>query len=238
MPTTRPTVVARGRFPNLDELNIDLSDGTIRTTIRPTSLKAVHKSVPVTTVKSFSYEACPLHDEEASENLKITASNAKLELIRGHGEKEVLVMTDASDGQVQFYMTLADLRSLVHDAAGENGGRAVFFVSDTNLTMASDNPHSLQATLSVRGFWLLIPTAITLSGRIDIDRDFNATLSALSCTGTEAGGPLLAAFINNSLKKFDGKSMPLAGFPGNHLKLRDVHISVDDTLRINAAFGD
>jgi len=238
LPSTRPSVVAQGRFPHLDSLNINLSDGTIRTSIRPTSLKSVHKMESVATVKSFSYVACPLHDEDASENLKITASDAKLELIRGRGEKEVLVMTDARQGEAQFYVSLADLRTLVRDAAGDSGGRVIFFVRDTELTMTSENPRSLQATLEIRGFWLLIPTQITLSGRLDVDQNFNAKLSSLSCTGTEAGGPLLAGFINNSLKKYEGKTMPLAAFPGDHLKMRDLHISVDDTLHIDAEFGD
>ena len=90
----------------------------------------------------------------------------------------------------------------------------------------------------MRGFWLLVPTAITLSGRIDIDENFNAKLSHLSCTGTEAGGPVLASFINNALKKYDGKVMPLAAFPGDKLKMRDLRIAVDDALHIDAEFGD
>jgi hypothetical protein len=238
MPTTRPTVVAQGKFPRLDSLNIDLSGGSIRTSIRPTSLKSVHKLVPVATIKSFSYVACPLKDEDAAENLTITASDARLELIRGRNEKEVLVMTDASHGEAAFYVTLADLRSLVADAAGEGGGRVVFFVNDTKLTMTSPTPRSLQASLEIRGFWLLIPTAITLSGRLDVDQNFNAKLSSLSCTGAEAGGPLLAGLINSAIKKYEGKVMPLAAFPGDHLKVKDLRISVDDTLHINAEFGD
>jgi pyrimidine operon attenuation protein/uracil phosphoribosyltransferase len=90
----------------------------------------------------------------------------------------------------------------------------------------------------VRGFWLLVPTAITLTGRIDIDEHFNAKLSHLSCVGIEAGGPLLASLINTVLKKYDGKTMPLAAFPGDKLKMRDLHITVDDALRIDAQFGD
>jgi hypothetical protein len=238
MPTTRPTVVARGKFPKLESLNIDLSGGSIRTSIRPTSLKSVHKLVPVATVKSFSYVACPLKDEDAAENLTITATDARLELIRGRNEKEVLVMTDASHGEVTFYVTLADLRSLVADVAGEGGGRVVFFVDYTKLTMSSENPRSLQASLEIRGFWLLVPTAITLNGRLDIDQDFNAKLSSLSCTGAEAGGPLLAGLINSAIKKYEGKVMPLVAFPGDHLKMKDLRISVDDTLHINAEFGD
>jgi hypothetical protein len=238
LPTTRPAVVAEGNFPHLDSLNIDLSDGTIRTSYRPTSLKSVRKMVPIATVKSLSYTAAPLHYDDASQSLKITASDAKLSLVQGRGDKEVLVMTDASEGEAHFFVSLADLRTIVRDVADDDAEKAVFFVTDTKLTMTSDNPRSLQLTVEVRGFWLLVPADITVTGRIDVDGDFNATLSHLSCTGIEVGGPLLAGFINTALKKYQGKVMPLAAFPGDKLKMRDLHIGVDDALHIDAAFGD
>jgi hypothetical protein len=238
LPATRPAVVARGRFPDLDSLDIDLSGGKIRDSYRPTSLKSVRRLTPIASVRSLSYTADPLHYDDASQSLRITASDVKLALIRGRGDKEVLVMTDASQGEARFFASLDDLNTIVRDATDDNAGRAVFFVRDTRLTMMSENPRSLAATVQIRGLWLLIPTSITLSGRIDIDQHFDATLSHLSCTGTDVGGPLLAGFINSALKKYDGKVMPLAAFPGDRMKMRDLHISVDDALRIDAEFGD
>jgi hypothetical protein len=238
LPTSQPAVVAEGQYPNLDALNINLSDGTIRTSYRPTSLKSVHKIEPIATVKYLSYNASPLHYDDASQSLKITASDVKLSLIRGRGDKAVLVMTDASEGQAHFFVTLADLNTIVRDATDDNAGEAVFFVRDTKLTMTSENPRSLESKIEVRGFWLLIPTDITLTGRIDVDQNFNAKFSHLSCTGTDVGGPLLAKFIDGALKKYEGKVMPLAAFPGDKLKMRDLHITVDDALHVDAEFGD
>jgi hypothetical protein len=238
LPTTQPAVVAQGHYPDLDSLEINLSGGTIKTSYRPTSLKSVRKMMPIATVKSLSYVADPLHYDDASQSLKITASDVKLALIRGRGDKEVLVMTDASEGEAQFFVSLADLNTIVRDATDDNAGRAVFFVRRTQLTMASENPRSLQATVEIHGFWLLIPTSITLTGRLDVDRDFNAKLSHLSCTGTDVGGPLLAGFIDSALKKYEGKEMPLAAFPGDKLKMRDLQFRVDDALHVDAAFGD
>jgi hypothetical protein len=238
LPTTRPTVVVQGKFPTFDSLDINLSDGTIRSSYRPSSMKNVHKMEPVASVKSLTYVASPLHYDDASQNLKITASNVKLELLRGKGEKEVLVMTDATQGEAHFFVSLTDLSTIVRDVADDNAGKAVFFVRDTKLKMTSENPHSLESTVDVRGFWLLIPTAITLTGRIDVDQNFYAKLSHLSSKGSDVGGPLLAGFIDAALKKYEGKVMPLAAFPGNRLKMRDLRISVDDALHIDAEFGD
>jgi hypothetical protein len=238
MPTTQPTVVAQGPYPHLDSLQINLSGGSILTSYRPTSLKSIKDVTPIATVKSLCYSACPLHYDDASQSLRLTASDVKLALIRGRGDKAVLVMTDASEGEAKFEVSLADLNTIVRDATDDNAGRAVFFVRDTKLTMVSDSPRSLQSTVEVRGFWLLVPTDIVLTGRMDVDENFNAKLSHLSCTGTDVGGQLLASFINAGLKKYDGKVMPLAAFPGDKLKMRDLHISVDDSLHIDAQFGD
>ncbi len=238
LPTSRPSVVITGKFPHMDSLLVDLSDGMVRTSYRPTSLKSVKKTTPLATVKYISYTACPLHYGDSSTNLKITASDAKLALIHGKGEKAVLVMTDVAQGEASFDVTLADLNQIVHVAADDNGGKAVFFVRHTHLAMSSDNPHSLAASMDIEGFWLLIPTAIRLSGRIDIDDNFNATLSHLSCVGTEVGGPLMAGFIDPALKKYEGRTLPLVAFPGDKLKLRDLHMAVDDSLRVNVVFGD
>ena len=126
---------------------------------------------------------------------------------------------------------------MIHSAAADHGGSAGFFVTSTKLTMTSDNPHSLAASLELNGFLLVIPTSLTLTGRIDIDDDFQATLSHLHCTGGSVGGGLLANYINDKLAKYEGKRQPLATFPGSHMRLRDVHIAVDDSLHVNADFG-
>ncbi len=238
MPTTRPTVIARGAFPHLDALQIDLSDGVIQSGYRPGSLKSVRGLTPLATVKSLSYRAEGLHYDEARQSLSITASDAKISLLTARGEKQVLVMTDAQQGEAHFRVSLADLNALVRDATDDNASRAVFFVDETKLTMRSDNPHSLEAKVDIDGFWLLIPTSITLTGRIDVDDEFNARVSHLTCVGGRVGGPLMASFLGPALKKFDGKTMPLVAFPGDRMHMRDLRISVDDSLRVDAVFGD
>ena len=73
--------------------------------------------------------------------------------------------------------------------------------------------------------------------RIDVDKDFIAKLSGLSCKGNDVGGALLASFIDGALKKYEGKTMPLAAFPGERLHMHDLRISVDDSLHVDARFG-
>ena len=134
----------------------------------------------------------------------IDATDVTLALLHGRGEKEVLVMSDAGSGSAKFDARLDDLNTLdSHSAASDHGGSAGFFVTSTQLTMTSDNPHSLAAlALAARRFSARDShLADAVSGRIDIDDDFQATLSHLHCTGGSVGGGLLAKYIDDKLAK-------------------------------------
>jgi hypothetical protein len=121
--------------------------------------------------------------------------------------------------------------------ARENAHKAGFFVTDLAVTLNSDDPRSLAIDLHVGGLWILLPTAIDFHGQVDVDDNFNAHLSRLSCTGNSIGGPILASLINSAIKKYEGRVMPLAAFPGNKIHLHDLAIHLDDSLRIKIGFG-
>ena len=237
MPTTKPTVRIAGDFPHMQSLVIDLSGGEIKSAYRPTSLKGVDKHTIVAHVDELKYIADPVSYDNAAQHLVIDASDVTLSLLHGKGEKEVLVMSDVGSGDAHFDAKIEDLNTLLLAASREHAGSSGFFVTTTKLHMTSANPHSLAASLEVNGFFLVIPTSITISGQIDIDDDFQATLSHLKCKGGAVGGGIAAAFINDRLTKYEGKRQPLTAFPGSKMRLRDVHIAVDDSLHVNAEFG-
>ena len=237
MPTTKPVVMVDGELPQMKSLIIDLSGGEIRTAYRPTSLKGVDSRKIIGHVDELKYIADPLSYSGASQHLVITASDVTLGLLRGRGEKEVLVMSDAGSGEAKFDATLNDLNLLLKAAAREHAGSTGYFATNTYLKLSSDNPHALSASLRVEGFFLFIPTTFTISGRVDIDPGFYATMSELSCKGNDVGGALLAGFINERLQKYEGLRQPLTAFPGEKMRMRNLLISVDDSLHVEAEFG-
>lgn len=237
LPTTQPTVMAIGDLPHLKSLAIDLTGGHIKKDYRPSSLHAPGKLEPFATVRSLSYRAEPLWYDSAQQSLSINASDVSLSLLHGRGEKTVMVMTDAREGEARFSISLENIRQMLLDTAKENGSKAALLVQDTQIKLTSETPRSLAAEVHIDGFWILLPTTLTLKGRIDVDSQFNAHLSGLSCDGGEVGGPILAGLISGALKKYDGKTMPLAAFPGDRLRMHDLQIAVDDALHVYASFG-
>jgi hypothetical protein len=240
IPADHAAVVATGEhYPSLDALLIDLSDSRIKTDFRPSSMRAAGKIEPGLRVKYLQYVARPLRYTDGSTNLSITARDVKLDVLhsRRGGEPSTLVMTEAADGRVQFDVNLTDLRAMFRSAARAAGSRNGYLVRDVEPKFTSVESRSLACEVRVRGFWLFLPTTFKLTGRIDVDDAQNARLSDIGCTGEDVGGFLLAGWIDSALKKYDGRVMPLATFPGGKIKVRDLHIGVDDALHISVAFG-
>lgn len=235
----RVRITATGdAYPTLDALTIDLTDTQIKGSYRPASMRNPVRLSDGLFVKRLQYVAQPLRYVDGSTNLSITARDARLDLLRGRrGESGTLVMTECTDGRVNFDVPITDLRSMLLSAAKAGGSRSGYFVRNVDAKFASDDSRSLSCDIGVSGFWLLLPTALRLTARVDVDDAFNARLSNVRCTGEDVGGFLVAGWIDNALKKYDGRVMPLAAFPGGKIKVRDLHIGVDDALHIFVGFG-
>jgi hypothetical protein len=188
-------------------------------------------------VDRLTYTAIPLHYGDGRTNLRITADDVTLGLLRGRGEQAALVMVEAKNGHVRFEVPLQDLQAMLEVSARQSGSKSGFAVTDVTMDLIAHDSRSLTCELTVRGWLLLLPTRFKMTGRLDIDDRFNAHLSNIACRGEDVGGLLVAGFIDSALKKYDGRVMPLAGFPGGQIKINDVKITVDDSLRIDVGFG-
>ena len=232
-----PIIALGADYPHLDALVVDLSDARIRANYRPSLFHVVGGLEPALTVKYLEYVATPLRYSDGSTHLRLVAHDVTVGLLRGRRQAAALVLTDARDGRVDFRVSVSDLERMMLSSARAGGARAGYRASDVKLTLSSDNSRSLRCEMLVSGTWLLVPTSFRITGRIDIDGDFFAHISEVSCTGTDVGGVLLAGFIDGAIRKHDGRVMPLAAFPGDRIRLRDVQIEVDDSVNLRARFG-
>ncbi|MGH7178281.1 MAG: hypothetical protein ACREJC_12950 [Tepidisphaeraceae bacterium] len=232
-----PVIICADQFPSLESLFVDLSGAEILPDYRPTLLPKGTVPGAEIFVAELEYVATPLRYDEGRTDLRIVARDAKLALLNGGGEGSVLVMTEASGGSADFQVAVSDLRTMFLASMRTAGARFGYMVTGLNLTIDSPNPRSLSCAIDVSGWWLLLPTSFRLSGRLDVDEQFMGHLSGVSCKGTDVGGALAAGFIDASLGKYDGKIMPVARFAGGKIRLRDLSIRVDDSVRIHARFG-
>jgi hypothetical protein len=93
------------------------------------------------------------------------------------------------------------------------------------------------ADLRIRASKGLIGGGLRLTAQIEIDPDMNARTSKLTCHGEGPWGALIAAFLGPAMRKYDGQVKPLVNFPTEGLAMRNVHMTMDDTLRVSFDFG-
>jgi len=84
---------------------------------------------------------------------------------------------------------------------------------------------------------MVMSGVVTITGKADVDDDLVATLSELSCKGEGVIGTMAAAFLQEKLKKANGKKVPLMTFSLGDVSLRDLTISTGKNIEINARFG-
>jgi hypothetical protein len=135
-------------------------------------------------------------------------------------------------------VSVEDLEEMFLTSAKTAAGRAGYAVHGVKLKLGSDHSRSLSCEMRISGMWPLLPTSFKLTGRIDVDDAYNAHISNITCSGEDVGGLLLAGFLSNSIKKYDGRVMPLTRFPEGKIGLTALRIEADDSLRIFASFAN
>lgn len=235
LPKDHDAITVTGEFPHLDLLKVDLTDALLKKDFRPNQFKK--PSAPKATVfaKEFKYVAQPLRYHDGPVEMLIQARDAELSVIRD-GDKTTLVVTNASEGSFDFSIKIADIKPMLMAGAKQHA-KGGFNVRDITIDAKSDNDHSLAVDMKVQATWLFVPADFHLTGRVDIDDNFNVRLSGLRCDGENLGGALLAGFIDDQMQKHNGKVMPLAAWPGRKLRLSAAQIQVDDHIRIKGGFG-
>jgi hypothetical protein len=82
-----------------------------------------------------------------------------------------------------------------------------------------------------------LPAGLRFKARVDIDDKLNGTMTRLSCEGDQLLGPVMSTFIDPALRKYEGRTRPLIGFEWGRMKLQEVSMRSDDTLRLDARFA-
>lgn len=227
-----------GDLPALDLLRVDVSRAHMRSDYRPFDFDKSSTTERTLTVHRLEYVADPLHYDAASARIRLTADDARLDLIRDAKNARGLVLAGARRGTFDFHAAAKDLSAILSFAPGRAGGKASkLTVVRSEMTFASDDPHTLSATLDLRARWVLLPMTLTLAGRVTASPDGTLTFSDLSATGYDPGGLLAAAFLGPALKKMDGLSQPVCFFPDPQTHVTDVRFSTADGLSVTIEFG-
>lgn len=220
----------------LDSLAIDLSNQAVRDTYKPSQYEAPGKPEPGISAKTFEYRAWPLIYQNGQTRWRIEATEAQFSLVRDRAGKHSLVLSDAKEGLFEFSVRLDDIKPMLMRSASANAP-AGFVMKDVDVQFSSDGPRSLTIDTKIESSIFFVPTTIHMHARADIDQWCNVRLSEVSCKGQDAGGAVVAAFLEPTLEKQNEKVLPLVKWPEDRVVVKDVQIKLDESLTINAKFG-
>ena len=175
--------------------------------------------------------------EDVRFDIGMPASDARLLLARDKRGKPLLVLGDAKAGRMTFEITRDGAERLLHVAAAKGGRPYGLTVDEARLKLAVEDGRTIRVDLKLFTRFGIAPAGLRFRARLDIDERLDGTLSELSCTGDEILGPLISGLIAPFLKKYNGKTRPLMNFPATDMRLRDIRITADQSIRATADFG-
>lgn len=227
-----------GRYPAVDSLRIDLSDGKMETGKKTEKIRPDNKPKSRLGVGRFDFVCQPLLCADAKLNVNLSAESVRLDLEHDKQGHPIILLADAQNGTLHFDATSDDLERVVLATAREAAGPyGVEIVSDS-VKIEAKTPRSVSLTLHISTRVALIPAGMTFRAHVDIDDAMNAKLTGLKIDGDEALGPLIVGLLRPGLAKYEGKSRPLISFPSHEMRLHDVQVTVDDSVHLTAAFGN
>ncbi len=238
VPKDKSFVSATGsKYPNLNQLQIDLSDGAFNDTGKTPKWSTDGRLDEGLHTDKLEVIARPMIYRDAKINVAMSASDVQMDVRRDKSYNPSLMLTEASDGHLQCDVAKDDLETLIKSAANDSGHKYAINVEKAKLKLESTNDRALSANLKITARQLLITAVINISGQIDIDKDMNARISNLDCHGDGPVGMLVCGIIGPSLQKNNGRIIPLTAFPSGSIRLHDLRVHLDDALHISGTFG-
>lgn len=234
LPPRGPVVAVEGGFPVLDRLHIDLTGAVARRDYRPAPPNGTREGR--LSVRHLEIVGQPVRHAAASLFVRLRAQEAHLESTRDEAGRSILLPVDAAAGHLATRIDRADLEALVlaelRHAAREHG--VTIEQSELRLTGAG---RSLGVQLSVtasKKVLLVVRTTVRGQGRLTLDDALNATVSDLSCHGEGMIGALVTGMVQQHLRAWEGRTIPLTAFALGKLRLKDLRLNLEQGLDIEA----
>ncbi len=224
-------------FPYLDEIAVNL-DGARIDSLPPGSPSLVGDSKPAfeAAVLNFSGRAITLH--QVSFDIRVAARD--LVFARGSDEKDnaLLIIQRVRDGTGTLSATQLDLENHILEVARREGRKHGIIIEQVRLAMRARGPRSIAADVRVQARKFLLRARLDIYGQLDIDSSFAAKISELRCKGDGTVGSLACNALNPLFEKLKGKTFPLSLLLPGEVRLRDVRVTVADTIGITVDFGE
>lgn len=194
------------------------------------------KSDPVE-IGHFELFGEPVYFEKAAIEARLQADAVKM-LTTGEPKNGSLVLESATAGSVSVKVEIVALEELLLSFAAEAAKKQGIEIKKTKLTLTQEGPRAVAFRAEVTAKVFIMSATLALTGRLDIDDEFNARLSSLALDGDAMVMNLAGSFLKPRLQQLEGRVIPLFAFLPGGIKLRDIQVSVGSALQVQARFGE
>jgi hypothetical protein len=147
----------------------------------------------------------------------------------------VLIIHSLHDGTLSISAAQLDLEKAIERIVKQEG-RGVT-IDQVRLAMRARGHRSLAIDVQVYARKLFLKTRIDISTQIAIDDDFAIRVSNSKCKGEGAIGSIACTTLEPIFKKLEEKSFSLKSLPLGEIHIRDIRLTVADTVELTADFG-
>jgi hypothetical protein len=232
--TPQAIVAEGGSFPQLAKLSVDLTGAQLTRDDRLRSYSGGDGGV--LSAEQFEIFGAPLYFEKAAIEARMQGERVEA-TITGEPKAGSLVLKSAGAGSVSVKVAIEALEGLLQSVAAEAASKQGVEVKKTKLTLKQEGPRSVTFRAEVTAKVFIMSADLALTGRLEIDDEFNAKLSGLALDGDAMVTNLAGSFLKPRLQQLEGKTIPLFAFLPSGLLLRDIQVSVAPELCVQARFG-
>ena len=233
--TPREIAAEGGAYPVVESLRVDVTGARVTRDLRIASAGA--SGAERVQVGATDVLAHPLYFETAPVELTLHAEAATLASATSGTGDPMLMLLEARGGDVTLETKRRDLEVFVQSLVSSLASRQGVEVKSTKLHLESRGPRSLHFRAEVSAKMLIMSAKVIVDGELDVDNQLGARLSHLTCTGEGMVGTAATALVRPYLEKLESRVFPLMAFSLGNVKLRDVSIQANDTVRVHAAFS-
>jgi hypothetical protein len=144
----------------------------------------------------------------------------------------------AKSGSVLVEMQRDRLEAALHEAVSRQAEKHGVTVKSTQLELSAPTPRSVRFVVVCTAKVFVASAKLTVRGQAEIDDNLNARFSDLTVSGEGMIASMAQGFIQPHLTEWNGREIALASYVAGGLALRDVRITVGNTVRIEASLGN
>ena len=231
---TVPAIVLDGDFPSFSAIRLDVTGAHFQRGYRIASASSEVRDSFF--ARSLEIKAAPAKFESLPFQVSLDAEDCVFAFGNTEKDEHVGTLRGCSGGTMEIAASISDLEATLLALAKEAASGFGASVDSIRIVAETETPRRVAITATAVAKAFMTKATLTLRGRLDIDDDYCARLSEITCTGDGMIANLAAGQLRPRLAEWERLSFPLGNVLPGGLAISDITVTAGSDLKIRAAF--